>query len=1024
LLEYRILGPLEIRLEERVLPLAGERQQKLLAVLLLNAGVVVPFDQLITDLWEDPPPTARRQIFNSAVAVRRVVERGDGGRLVTTAHGYRLEQGKDRLDVDAFHAGLRDAESAAASGEAAAAVSLFQNALDLWRGPLLAGLDAESIEAARQGLAEQRLGAVERLAGLLLDLDELTSVIRLLTGQVAEHPLREPLRLTLMRALRRAGRQADALATFEEARVLLADELGVDPGPELRELHQDILRSDAATGPLIPSTRGPCFLPYGTPDFTGRAVDVDRVTAAITNGSAGAPAIVSVEGMGGIGKTALAVHVARALLEDYPDGQYFVDLRGFTEEERPMTADLALDVLLRQSGVPPEQIPIDPHERGDRWRERAAGRSVLLVLDNAADATQVRSLLPGSPDSLVLVTSRNQLVDLDGATPVALEVLPTDESVDLFRRVAGGTRVDGETEAIATVVGLCGGLPLAIRIAAARFRRRRTWTLAYLADQLRDQQRRTRTLTSDNRSVAGVIALSYRQLSPASRRLFRLLALVPGADVDAFASAALAGMSVTEAEDCLEELLECNLLAQTALERYDMHDLVRDCAGDLAAEVDPPEDLRVARHRLFDYFVRFIDVHSRRLTMSGPRFDLLQRYPPGALPESSTQEDDIRHLKAEYLNIVAVTDYASANGWYEHAWQIPCLLLPFFTRVGRRSGVLDLARTALDAARRLHDRRGESLALADLAFALREQGREAEVRQALEEAIEISREIGDLATAGAGLRDLGIAHTQAGRLHEAASAFTEARELARVVGDLLGEVSLTNNLAVLECNLGRYRESLAQFRYALAHHQRTDCVEGEVVSLINIGWVLQLQDDYPEAVVALERAVALSRTIGFQRGEVLAVAWLAVAYRSLGRTAEAIEFGRTALDAARRSDLHEPECDALNSLGESYLAEGRSAEADANFREAERIARDSALPLARGRAWEGLAHLAAAQGKVDRARTLWERALANYQDDVLDAANPRAHLAALDDPDVRCTRCCSGPSDTRRLADRIGSRVS
>jgi DNA-binding SARP family transcriptional activator/tetratricopeptide (TPR) repeat protein len=1006
--EYRILGPLELRSAGKVVPLGGERQQTLLAVLLLNAGTVVSFDQLELNLWDRPPATARRQVANAAVAVRRAIGQGSG-RLITTSYGYRLDTADDWLDVTAFRTAQRAAETAVA-GHPADAVRLLQQALEVWRGPVLEGLDGDAVGFARHSLAEQRLAAVERLAGLRVELGEVTSVLGELSDLVAVHPLRESLRALLMRALHQVGRSADALAVFEQARQLLATELGVDPGPELSAMHSRIL--GAKPRPDAPP-RGTWFLPGDTPDFTGRSADLDRLMAATVNGSP----IVVVEGMGGVGKTELVVHLAHRLLDRFPDGQYFVDLRGFVEAEAPMSTDAALDTLLRQSGVPPEQLPADAGARRDLWRARVAGRRVLIVLDNAADAAQVQPLLPVSGGSLVLVTSRCQLVTLAGAVPVPLDVLDVDEARLLFRRIAGSDeRVDADPGQVREIVGLCGRLPLAIRIAASRFRRRSTWTPRYLAEQLRDEHGRGRELSAGSYSVAGVIALSYRQLAPARQQLFRLLGLVPGPDFDAQAAAALTGTTVAAAAAGLEELLECNLLVQDTQARYRMHDLVRDCARDLAVRAHTEDELRVHRHRLFDYFLHLADVHCGPLSPFGPRFAPDLRYPPEPLPAAATREDDIQCLQAEFDNLVAVAEYTSAHGWHQHAWQLPCLMLPLFVRVGRRSVQLDLARQALVAARALGDRRGELLALTSIASALAEQDRDAELRETLGQVIAINRELGDLAGVATALRELGTSLLQSGELDAAEATITEARALARTAGDRTGEAALVLNLAVVKCNLGRYHDAARSLREVLEFYRRSGSVEGETIALVNLGWVGLLRDDDDAAMAALRQALRLSRQIGYARPESYALAWLSVTHRRLGRFADAIACAEAALDVARRNELGEPECEALNALGEAYLAGGALREASSAFENAERLAWQRGLPMERGRAWEGLAHLATG---LDRARRLWERALACYPAHALEAQYSRAHLAAPGDRQVVCMRCRSRPHPIGLLASAI-----
>jgi tetratricopeptide (TPR) repeat protein len=336
-------------------------------------------------------------------------------------------------------------------------------------------------------------------------------------------------------------------------------------------------------------------------------------------------------------------------------------------------------------------------------------------------------------------------------------------------------------------------------------------------------------------------------------------------------------------------------------------------------------------------------------------------------------------------------------------------MLPFLNRVGARAGMLELARNAVAATRELGDRRGESLALATFAAGLRGQGRPAEMHAALQLSVRISREVGDPAAIAARVHDLGNFLFQAGRLAEAAASFAEARDLARDLGDRAAEVSDTFNLAVVDCNLGRYDNALEHFNRALAHHRQDGNAEGEYAALINIGWVSQLQDRDGDAVAALDRAVQLSRAIGAVDRESRALAWLAVSYRRLGQVLKAIEVGRAAVDAARRTELPEHECDALNGLGEACLAARRWAEAETAFRAAERLAGAGALPMEGSRAIEGLAHLAAAHGALDRARQLWERALAGYQPGAVEAENPQAHLLAPDGAAARCMRCQTAP---------------
>ncbi|GAA3436254.1 ATP-binding protein [Kutzneria kofuensis] len=889
------------------------------------------------------------------------------------------------------------------------AAKLLGTALGLWRGPLLDGLDSPMIAAARGRLAEQRLTALERYAEVAVEPADLQTVLGELVVHVAENPFRESLRAALMRALHRAGRQADALAVFEEGRRLLAEQLGVDPGPALRAAHEEVLKADRAVDTGAASA--PSFLPLDTAHFVGRDVAIGQVLSVISDAPAGRPGVVVLEGMGGVGKTALAVHLAHRLLDRYPDGAYFLDLRGFTDGESPMPVDAALEVLLWQAGVPADKVAVDGAARRDQWRRHTVGKRLLVVLDNAAGATQARQLLPSSAGSLVLVTSRRHLLDLDEAVPVPVDVLAPGAAAELFRRLGSERRVDAEPEATDTVVRLCGGLPLAVRIAASRFRRRPAWTMAYLAEQLGDRQGRERTFTTDDSGVAGTITLSYRDLPPERRRLFRLLGVIPGPDFDADAVAAVAAVSPAQARESLDALFERSLLLQLGPDRYALHDLVRDYVRARAADEDTKADLHAAFERLSDYYAHFVQVHCAPIRgyRPLPRFTLSR--PPAAVPEPTTPAQAIGRLRVEYANVVAAIGHASDRGWWEHVWRLPCLLLPYFVAIGRRTGVGALADEALRAARHLGNTQAEAYALLIAAFALGEQGRHEQVRELLGRAVRLSEAGGDLATAAAARRDLGGAELAAGRHAEAERELVQARRLARAAGNVACEITATSNLALTFAQVGRHDEARALFEEVLAHHRTTGAVGSEAVTLINLAWLHHADGQDGLGLTVMLQALSLSRTAGRIGAEITALAWLAVIHRRLGQLDDALTAGREACELARRSELQDPEAESLNGLGEACVAAGRLDDAVRAFERAERIASTGDLPMALARAWEGLAHVAARQGDHERATRLWERALSTYPATMPDADQPRAHLAAPADPLVRCTRCQSNPAE-------------
>ena len=538
-MEFLLLGPVEVRRAGQRVAVGGPQAEKALATLLLAGGRVVGLDPLVDALWDaEPPPTAVHQVHKLIGGLRRRIP----GVIDTDGHGYRIRPGAGTLDVDRFEQLARRAE-----------IPDLVAALALWRGTALAGVDSRVLRTAATALDDRRL----RRAG------------------AAHRPAagRRPGRHGRHRAAA-AGRRAPAAgnpAPAADDRALPLRPAGRGPRrvrgdpqpagrgarprprPELVRLHQQILRADPALEPDRP--RPPCTLPYDLPDFAGRGDDLDRLLHA-------GPAVVitAIDGMAGIGKTALAVHAAYRLADRFPDGQLFCDLHSHTPGARPLEPAEALERLLRMIGVPPETIPAALDERVARWRAELAGRRVLVVLDNAVSAAQVRPLLPGSPHALVLVTSRRRLGVLDGATVLSLDVLPWAEALALFGAVAGAARVAAEPAAAAEVVRLCGRLPLALRIAGSRLAHRPGWTVAALADRLRERADRLDELTLADRGVGPAFALSYAQLAPAEQRMFRLLGVHPGADFDAWSAAALAGCTPRAAEDVLEALVDAHLL--------------------------------------------------------------------------------------------------------------------------------------------------------------------------------------------------------------------------------------------------------------------------------------------------------------------------------------------------------------------------------------------------------------------------------------------------------------------------------
>lgn len=855
-----MLGPVQVLHEGQRVALGGPQPEKVLAALLLAEGRVVPLDDLVDVLWDaGPPPTATHQVHKLIAGLRRRIP----GSIETEGPGYRIRLDGATVDAATF---------AELAGEPT--IPSLTAALELWRGPALGGLDSRVLRTRAVTLDERRLAVTETLVELRLAAGGAATVAAELPALIAAHPLRETLRSQLMVALYRCGRQAEALAVYAEARALLAGELGVEPGPELTRVHQQVLHADPALDP--PAARAPCTLPYDLPDFAGRAADLGRLR---TGGAA--VVITAIDGMAGIGKTALAVHAAHRLGPDYPDGQLFCDLHAHTPGARPVEPEAALERLLRMLGVPLESVPDGLDERAARWRAELAGRRVLVVLDNASSAAQVRPLLPGAPGCLVLVTSRRRLGVVEGATVLSLDVLPPTEARELFGAVAGRDRVAAEPAATAEVIELCGHLPLALRIAATRLAHRPQWTVAALAGRLRAESGRLATLTLGDRGVASAFALSYAQLEPAAQRLFRLLGLHPGADFDSWSAAALAACAPAQAEELLEALVDAHLLRSATAGRYTFHDLLREYARRLAAD----EGDRPAR-RLHDFYLATATAATDLIAREARRFEPVLLEPPRHRPVLSDPDSALSWLTAEHATLVAVT--AATEDW-----QLACVLRAFFELRGH------FADWRATHERALRHAAGDPHAVALLRFNL---GGLAMWTGLLAESIEHLRLAagygGDRQLLATTLTSLGMVEHLAGRDTDA------ARDLRRALALDQSNPRTTalgwNNLALAEGRLGRATAALAHHRQALELARRIDSASALRGILLGLGET-SLRLGRP-AAEPFRQALELARAGRSRMQEALALDGLAHATGDRTRWQEALAIF-VDLGVAGRTDL-------------------------------------------------------------------------------------------------------------------------
>ncbi|MFC4905712.1 AfsR/SARP family transcriptional regulator [Actinomadura gamaensis] len=955
-MEFRVLGPLEICSDGRTVPVRSGSQRALLAALLLSANQVVAADRLIEIIWGSAPPnSAEANLRTHVSALRRLLQASGGGPspLLTRPGGYLVQVEPDDLDLLAFDALVREGRRALREDQPATAVRRLSRALALWRGRPLEDVvlhgDGDA-EAAR--LAEVRLGVVEdRLRAKLLSGD-LADVVGELSGLVVEHPLREPLWALLMLALQRSGRQADALAAYDQVRRVLADELGADPGPELRRLHQQILTGDpaltAAPEPP-PSPAARCDLPGDLSDFTGRRREVGRVLADLAPARGDAPSamlISAIDGMGGVGKTALAVHLAHRLADRYPDGRLLIDLQAHHPVKAPLSPSDALEKLLRAAGVRGEQIPPSEEDRAALWRATLTTTRTLVVLDNATDSAQIRPLLPGAPGCLALVTSRRRLGGVDGAQHLSLDVLPRAEAAALLEQIVDDARPSREPDAVTELLALCGHLPLAIRIAGSRLRNRTTWTVAHLTDRLRDTRRRLTELRAEDREITAVFSLSYQCLTAPQQRLFRLLGLHPGPDIDAEAAAALTGWPRSTTEDLLEDLLDVNLLQQPQQGRYRFHDLVRAYAADLVAE-DP--DTTAALTRLFDHYR---DTTATAAALLAPAEREQRSSEPGA---SFTGPDHaLAWLDTERANLLAAAAHAADHGWPGHVRDLSGALARYLNARARHTEALALHTAAWSAARRHDDPVGAGHALHDLGRVYFFLARYDEAVQHLELALHIARRVADRTGESHALNGLGYALWRLGRHDEALTHLARACDIAEALDDQIG-------LGYMTCALGGVHNDAGRPADALVH---------------------------------LERCVALTDKTGdqFTRGNALGL--LAQAHDHLGHHTTARNHYREALATSRAIGERAAQAFALNGLGETATATDSPTAALTHHQAALSLATEINDRHEQARAHHGLGNAYQALGRRQEARPHWYEALTLYTDRGAAEAARIAHILA------------------------------
>jgi tetratricopeptide (TPR) repeat protein/transcriptional regulator with XRE-family HTH domain len=748
----------------------------------------------------------------------------------------------------------------------------------------------------------------------------------------------------------------------------------------------------------------PAQLPPDVSGFTGRAGQLERLDALLDEmhrEDTTAVVISAIGGTAGIGKTALAIHWAHLVAHQFPDGQLFIDLRGYTQGLRPVEPGDALDDLLRALGLPGPQIPAGLDQRTALYRTLLANRRMLIVLDNAAAETQVAPLIPGSPHCLVLVTSRRQLAGLDHIHTLALDALPAPEAVTLFRRAAGKDRLaDQPSQLLAELVELCGGLPLALRIAAARLRSHPAWRLSDLVDRLRDRRHRLAELEVGQRSVTAALDLSYQQLSPELRHTYRLLGQHPGLEFDAYATAALLDAPLRQGARMLDQLLDVHLLWEPAAGRHRFHDLIRvhATAYEATPHAEPDPARRAAVDRLLDYYR-----HTASVAMNAAYPFERRRRPPTPIvrtpiPELADPAAALAWLDTELPNLLAATRYAAEHGRPAHIVHTSTILHRHLYTRGHYRDALTLHEQAVAAARATSDRAGQMAALTGLGDARRMQGRYEHATDHLERALAIARDIGDRVGELAALTSLGKVYG-AQSIHEPAiDHFGQALQLAREVGDRAGERDALNGLGHIHQWQGRDAHATDHFRQALRLARAIGDRAGELDALNGLGQVHRRHGRYAQATDHYRQALQLARATGHHFGELNALLGLGDIHRDQGRYPQATDHYRHVLALAEQSDDPNLQYEAWQGLGRIAHATGNPEAAIAHHQKALALAEDLRQPNDQARAHDGLAHAYHALNHREQAGRQWQRALKILTDVGLDQTDDReANVATIRD---------------------------
>ncbi|MEU8355504.1 BTAD domain-containing putative transcriptional regulator [Nonomuraea sp. NPDC048882] len=974
-LRVRVLGPIEVWHGEVQAPLGSDLQRTLLARLALGAGAVAGQDELIELLWPHSGGhrTARRtgrravSLLHTHVArLRRLLDSGSGAASVLLGgqNGYRLALTADQLDLLEF----RDLTARAAYDAPEEALARLAAAVALWRGEI----DAERVAASPlyTAVTGEYAATVQAFATLARDLGRPERALRPVRQLALRHELDEPLHAELILTLAASGRQAEALAAYERIRSALADQLGIDPGERLRHAQLAVLRQQERQARRAMGRTAIQQAPAAPPDFVGRTDELTGIEAALARSDLdpgpAAPRIVLIDGIAGVGKTALALAAAHRLRGEYPDGQLYADLRGTTATgPEPMRV---LGRFLRALGVPGRRIGTDETEAAAVFRSELADRRMLVLLDNAHDAGQVLPLLPGAGGSDLIVTSRRRMPGLAGANAVHLEPLSPQESIALIAATAGAHRIEADPGAAGALAEACARLPLALRIASARLATRQAWTIGDLTRRLHDDNRRLTELSTGESSVLTSFQLSYADLSAAAQRAFRLCGLHPADDFGADSTGALLDLPALEADRLLEDLLEANMLMQYATDRYRLHDLLGLYARRLLADDAEGE---IARSRLYTWYA---DAVTAAMEWVYPQLVRLQTH---TARESvfATETDALTWLDAELPALVAVVKHTAGTADRALAWRITDQLRGYFLIRRHIDGWLPAAEAGMEAAVLAGDDVARTAMLISRGQALWSVGRDEEALADSLAGERLAAATGWTTAAAYLSHHIGWHHLERGKLADGEKWMGRALDLTE--DDPLGHVRAVafNGLGVLRLHQGQLVDAADLLNAALEINETTGRETSALANRGNLASALRQLGSERHAFELLTGVLAAYRKGANLRGELSTLDELSRLHLQRGDAATALEVARRAYDMAIAVHDRKATAQTAATAAQAYHALGEVRAAVQWFERCVTIARDT-YPFVEARALVGLATTRLSDGDPASARRIAERALA------------------------------------------------